>query len=100
MLGEKGKEFVIDNDSYTAIESAFPGIFDIINKEKDEGAVEALMAYTDYERPEQQMAPTVSGGSDSGYSSGGQESSMGDMSFSSSSSGSGSNGREILYKFG
>ena len=100
MLGEKGKEFVIDNDSYTAIESAFPGIFDIINKEKGKGAVEALMAYTDYEKPEQQMAPTASGGSDSGYSSGGQESSMGDMSFSSSSSGSGSSGREILYKFG
>ena len=100
MLGEKGEEFVIDNDSYTAIESAFPGIFDIINKEKGKGAVEALMAYTDYEKPEQQMAPTASGGSDSGYSSGGQDSSMSDMSFSSSSSGSGSSGREILYKFG
>jgi len=100
MLGEKGEEFVIDNDSYTAIESAFPGIFDIINKEKGEGAVEALMAYTDYEKPEQQMAPTASGGSDSGYSSGGQDSSMGDMSIPPSSSGSGSSGREILYKFG
>ena len=100
MLGEKGPEFVIDNDSYTAIESAFPGIFDIINKEKGKGAVEALMAYTDYEKPEQQMAPTASGGSDSGYSSGGQDSSMGDMSIPSSSSGSGSSGREILYKFG
>ena len=99
MLGEKGEEFVIDNDSYTAIESAYPGLFDAINHAKGKDAVEVLMAYTDYERPEQQMAPTVSGGSDSGYSSGGQESSMGDMSFSSSSSGSGSNGREILYKF-
>ena len=100
MLGEKGPEFVIDNDSYTAIESAFPGIFDIINKEKGKGAVEALMAYTDYEKPEQEMASAASGGSDSGYSSGGQDSSMGDMSIPSSSSGSGSSGREILYKFG
>jgi len=100
MLGEKGEEFVIDNDSYTAIESAYPGLFDAINHAKGKDAVEVLMAYTDYEKPEQQMAPTASGGSDSGYSSGGQDSSMSDMSFSSSSSGSGSSGREILYKFG
>ena len=99
MLGEKGPEWVIDTDSYTAIESAYPGLLDAINHAKGKDAVEVLMAYTDYERPEQQMAPTVSGGSDSGYSSGGQESSMGDMSFSSSSSGSDSGGREILYKF-
>ena len=67
--------------------------------QKGKDAIKVLMAYTDYERPEQEMAPTASGGSDSGYSSGGQDSSMGDMSFSSSSSGSGSSGREILYKF-
>jgi len=100
MLGEKGEEFVIDNDSYTAVEGAYPGLLSAINDAKGEGAVEVLMAYTDYERPEQQMAPTAGGGSDSGYSSGGQDSSMGDMSIPSSSSGSDSSGREILYKFG
>ena len=64
MLGEKGKEFVIDNDSYTAIDDAFPGLFDAINEAQGEDAVAALMEYTDYERPQQQepMMAGVGGG--------------------------------------
>jgi hypothetical protein len=102
MLGEKGKEFVIDNDSYTAIESAFPGIFDIINKEKGKGAVEALMAYTDYERPpEPEMA--MAGGSSSGGSgsygdSGGE--SMVSSNVSKGSSSADSSWKDIRYIFG
>ena len=42
MLGEKGKEFVVDNDSYTAIEKKMPGYFDEINAAKGEGAVDVI----------------------------------------------------------
>ena len=102
MLGEKGKEFVIDNDSYTAIEGAFPGIFDIVNKEKGKDAVEALMAYTDYERPpEPEMA--MAGGSSSGgsgsYGDTGGES-MVSPSVPEGSSGTDSSWKDIRYKFG
>ena len=102
MLGEKGKEFVIDNDSYTAIEGAFPGIFDIVNKEKGKDAVEALMAYTDYERPpEPEMA--MAGGSSSGgsgsYGDTGGES-MVSPSVPEGSSDTDSSWKDIRYKFG
>ena len=102
MLGEKGKEFVIDNDSYTAIESAYPGLFDAINKAKGKDAVEALMAYTDYERPpEPEMA--MAGGSSSGgsgsYGDTGGES-MISPSVPEGSSDTDSSWKDIRYKFG
>ena len=102
VLGEGGKEFVIDNDSYMAIESTFPGIFDIVNKEKGKDAVEALMAYTDYERPpEPEMA--MAGGSSSGGSGSYGDSGGGGMSSSNVSEGSSdtdSSWKDIRYKFG
>ena len=41
-LGEKGKEFVFDNDSYTAIERKMPGYFDEANAAKGEDAVKVV----------------------------------------------------------
>jgi hypothetical protein len=102
MLGEKGKEFVIDNDSYTAIEGAYPGLFDAINKAKGKDAVEALMAYTDYERPPEPEMAMMGGGSGGGsgsYGDGG-ESGMVSSNVSERSSGTDSSWRDILYKFG
>ena len=54
LIGEKGKEFVVDADSYEPIERMLPGLFDAINEAEGEDAVAALMEYTDYERPQQQ----------------------------------------------
>lgn len=67
LIGEKGKEFVVDADSYEPIERMFPGLFDAINEAKGEDAVAALMEYTDYERPQQQepMMSGVGGGQSS-----------------------------------
>ena len=64
MIGEKGKEFVVDADSYEPIERMIPGLFDAINEAEGEDAVVALMEYTDYERPQQQepMMAGVGGG--------------------------------------
>tara|TARA_A100001234_G_scaffold217096_1_gene223997 strand:- start:1881 stop:2966 length:1086 start_codon:yes stop_codon:yes gene_type:complete len=98
MLGEKGKEFVIDNDSYTAIEGAFPGIFDAINRAKGPGAIEALMTYTDYEKPEPQMMPA--GGSAPGGYGGDSGSKSGDTSISAPPPTGGDTSKDILYKFG
>ncbi len=102
MLGEKGKEFVIDNDSYTAIESAYPGLLDAINKAKGKDAVEELMAYTDYERPpepEMAMAGGASGGGSGSYGDSG-ESGMVSSNVSERSSDTDSSWKDIRYKFG
>ena len=99
MLGEKGKEFVVDNDSYTAIESAFPGLFDAINKAKGDGAVEALMAYTDYEKPQAPQMQMVAAESAPGSSSGDEGGSTTDTLAPASQAG-GSSYKDILYKFG
>ena len=99
MLGEKGKEYVVDNDSYTAIEGAFPGLFDAINKAKGDGAVEALMAYTDYEETTRDELVMV-GGSSEGSSYGDGGSSMPDISVPSTSDKGGSDWKDIRYKFG
>jgi len=62
LIGEKGREFVVDADSYEPIERMLPGLFDAINEAKGEDAVATLMAYTDYERPQQQEPAMVSAG--------------------------------------
>ena len=98
MLGEKGKEFVVDNDSYTAIEGAFPGLFDAINKAKGDGAVETLMAYTDYEKPQEPQMQMAGGQSAPGYS-GGDEGGSADTLTPPPPAG-GSSYKDILYKFG
>lgn len=99
MLGEKGKEFVVDNDSYTAIEGAFPGLFDAINKAKGDGAVEALMAYTDYEKPQAPQMQMVAAESAPGSSSGDEGGSTTDTLAPANQAG-GSSYKDILYKFG
>ena len=102
MLGEKGKEFVIDNDSYTAIEGAYPGLLDAINKAKGKDAIEALMAYTDYEKPPEPEMAMMGGGSGGGsgsYGDGG-ESGMVSPSVPEGSSGTNSSWKDIRYKFG
>lgn len=98
MLGEKGKEFVVDNDSYTAIEGAFPGIFDAINRAKGDGAVQALMAYTDYEKPSEPQMQMVGTESAPGYAAANSGSS--DSSFMAPPPSGGSSSKDILYKFG
>ena len=100
MLGEKGKEFVVDNDSYTAIEGAFPGLFDAINKEKGDGAVEALMAYTDYEKPQAPQMQMVAAESAPGYSGGDEGGSTTETLTPPPPGGGGSSYKDILYKFG
>ena len=99
MLGEKGKEFIIDNDSYTAIESAFPGLFDAINKAKGPTAVETLMAYTDYEKPQAPQMQMVGNQSAPGYSGGDESGSTTDTLAPANQAG-GSSYKDILYKFG
>jgi len=99
MLGEKGEEFVVDNDSYTAIESTFPGLFDAINKAKGPAAVEALMAYTDYEKPPEPQMQMAGAGSAPGYSGGDEGGSTVDT-LTPPPSGGGSSHKDILYKFG
>ena len=68
LIGEKGKEFVVDADSYEPIERMLPGLFDAINKAEGEDAVAALMEYTDYERPQQQQLTMAGVGGASGSS--------------------------------
>ena len=55
MLGEKGREFVIDADSTAALERTFPGFLDAINKAKYNDAIRVLKSYTDYENPEPEI---------------------------------------------
>jgi uncharacterized protein YqgC (DUF456 family) len=102
ILGEEGREFVMDADSTAAIESAFPGLLSEINKAKGKSSIESLMEYTDYERPpEPEMAmagSSSSGGSDSYGDSG--ESGMVSSNVSEESSGTDSSWKDIRYKFG
>ena len=99
MLGEKGKEFVIDNDSYTAIDDAFPGLFDAINKAKGPAAVETLMSYTDYEKPQEPQMQMAGGQPAPGYSGGDEGESMTET-LTPPPPGGGSSYKDILYKFG
>lgn len=101
-MGEEGPEFTFDNDTYMAIESAFPGTLSRANNAKGKDAVEALMSYTDYERPpepEMAMVGGASGGGSGSYGDGG-ESGMVSSNVSERSSGTDSSWRDILYKFG
>jgi hypothetical protein len=59
VLGEKGREFVIDADSTAAIESTFPGFLNAINKADGKQAIEILKSYAEYEMPEVIPVPVV-----------------------------------------
>ena len=98
LIGEKGKEFVIDADSYKPIEKMLPGLFDAINEAKGQEAVDVLMSYADYEEPAKDEL-VMAGGSTGGSSYGdGGGSSMPDISVPSSSSKGGSDWKDILYR--
>ena len=49
ILGEKGREFVMDADSTAAIERQFPGLLSDINAAKGSKAIDALRNYASYE---------------------------------------------------
>jgi len=51
MVGEEGTEFVIDHDSFKAIEQAAPGFLDLLNKAEGKKAADLLMNYTSYNDP-------------------------------------------------
>ena len=98
VLGEKGREFVIDADSTAAIEAAFPGLLSEANLAKGAESIGALMAYTSYEEPAKDEL-VMTGGSGGGSSYGESQSSMPDPSIPSSSD-SDSSWKDIRYKFG
>jgi hypothetical protein len=52
ILGEEGKEFVIDADSTAALEGTFPGFLQAINKADGNAAIEVLRNYASYDMPE------------------------------------------------
>jgi hypothetical protein len=55
MLGEKGKEFVIDADSTAAIEQTFPGFLGAINTAKYDQAINVLRNFASYEYGSEQV---------------------------------------------
>ena len=75
ILGEEGKEFVIDADSTAALEGTFPGFLQAINKADGNAALEVLRSYASYEsdEPEQVLVPVggASGGTPAPQQSGG-----------------------------
>ena len=99
LIGEKGKEFVIDADSYKPIERMLPGLFDAINAAKGEDAVAALMEYADYEEPARDEL-VMAGGSGGGSSYGETQSSMPDIQVPSTSDKGSGDWKDIRYKFG
>ncbi len=51
MIGEKGKEFVIDADSTAALEGTFPGFLAALNEAKYNDAIQVLRNFVSYEQP-------------------------------------------------
>ena len=100
MLGEEGPEYVIDTDSYKAIEESHPGLFDAINAAKGPDAVTTLMDFTSYERPQEPEMAMAGGAMDNmpTYSGGDDTSSM--ISSTPTPSKSKDSPFEITYKFG
>tara|TARA_B000000437_G_scaffold4929_1_gene4469 strand:- start:861 stop:3467 length:2607 start_codon:yes stop_codon:yes gene_type:complete len=98
VLGEEGREFVIDADSTAAIEDAFPGLLSEANLAKGSSAIGALMAYTSYEEPASDELVMV-GGSGGGSSYGETPSAMPDPTIPSSSD-TDQSWKDIRYKFG
>jgi len=55
MMAEEGKEFVIDADSTAALEGAFPGFLNALNKADGREALEVLKSYAEYESNSSQV---------------------------------------------
>ncbi len=51
LIGEKGKEFVIDADSTAALEGTFPGFLAALNEAKYNDAIQVLRNFVSYEQP-------------------------------------------------
>ena len=49
LLGEEGREFVLDADSTAALENNYPGLLMALNKSDGAGAIELLKEYASYE---------------------------------------------------
>ena len=49
LMGEEGKEFVIDADSTRALQGTFPGLLKALNKANGDEAIAILKSYADYE---------------------------------------------------
>ncbi len=75
MLGEKGKEFVIDADSTAAIEQTFPGFLGAINTAKYDQAINVLRNFASYESGSEQIVivpnTQIVAGSGDSYGGGG-----------------------------
>lgn len=85
MLGERGKEFVIDADSTAAIEETFPGFLGALNQAKYVDAINVLRNFASYEFGAEQTVvvvdnstPTIS--MSEGYGDSGAVMMMGGMS--------------------
>ena len=99
LIAEKGPEFVIDTDSYMAIKQAYPGLLPAINEAYGAKALQVLMDFASYERPQEpEMAMAGGGMSETPTYSGGDDkaSTMGSLSPIPRSS---DNSFEITYKF-
>ena len=52
LMGEEGKEFVIDADSTRALQGTFPGLLKALNKAQGDEAINVLRSYAEYEMGE------------------------------------------------
>ena len=52
LMGEEGREFVIDADSTRALQGTFPGLLKALNKADGDEAIAILKSYADYEMGE------------------------------------------------
>ena len=102
LIAEKGPEFVIDTDSYMAIKQAYPGLLPAINEADGAKALQILMDFASYERPQEpEPEMTMAGGgmSETPTYSGGDDK-ISTMGSSSPIPRSSDNSFEITYKFG
>ena len=101
LIAEKGPEFVIDTDSYMAIKKAYPGLLPAINEADGAKALQVLMDFASYERPQEpepEMAMAGGGMNETPTYSGDDKIST--MGSSSPIPRSSDNSFEITYKFG
>mgnify|MGYP001209884663 CR=1 FL=1 len=55
MIGEEGKEFVIDADSFEALKGKYPGFLEALNKAEGLKSIEVLENYAAYENTQTQV---------------------------------------------
>ena len=55
LIGEEGKEFVIDADSFAAIEGKYPGFLAALNRAEGLKSIEVLENYASYENAQTQV---------------------------------------------